>query len=194
VLITIKIIVLILFKAHPEDKNLLIIKNFVAMFKIESMAIGGLGAWMVFKKKYFQKVLSNYFLIFALAGVLGMIYFTPDKLQDGSFLIYSVLFLIIILNVSLNTNSIIKIENNVFVFLGNISYGLYMYHLMIVAAFIGFLKYIGFEVNNSFGSQLIVYSGVIGLTILVAWLSYRYIESWFLKIKHKFTVVKSGSF
>lgn len=193
-LITIKIIVLILFKAYPEDKNILVIKNFVAMFKIESMAIGGLGAWMVFKKKYFQKVLSNYFLIFALSGVLGMIYFTPNKLQDGAFLIYSVLFLIIILNVSLNTNSIIKIENNVFVFLGNISYGLYMYHLMIVAAFIGFLKYIGFDVNNSFGSQLIVYSGVIGLTILVAWFSYRYFESWFLKIKHKFTVVKSGSF
>ena len=32
------------------------------------------------------------------------------------------------------------------------------------------------------------------ITIFVSWLSYRYLESWFLKIKHKFTVVKSGSF
>ena len=193
-LIILKVIVLIIFKANPQDQNLQALKNFVAMFKIESMAIGGIGAWMVYKKKYFQKVLNNYFLIGSLLGVLGMIYFTPDKLQDGSFLVYSVLFLIIILNVSLNTNSIIKIENKAFIFLGNISYGLYMYHLMIVAAVVGLLKYLGFEVDNSFSSQIIVYSAVIGLTILVAWLSYRYLESWFLKIKHKFTVVKSGSF
>jgi hypothetical protein len=69
-----------------------------------------------------------------------------------------------------------------------------MYHLIVVAAFIGFLKYIGFQVDNSVTSQLVVYSGVICLTIFVSWLSYRYLESWFLKIKHKFTVVKSGSF
>ena len=118
----------------------------------------------------------------------------PQKLQDASFLVYSVLFLIIVMNVSLNTNSVIKIENKAFVFLGNISYGLYMYHLIVVAAFIGFLKYIGFQVDNSVTSQLVVYIGVISLTIFISWLSYRYLESWFLKIKHKFTVVKSGSF
>ncbi|MEO6305311.1 MAG: acyltransferase family protein, partial [Bacteroidia bacterium] len=149
---------------------------------------------MVFKKKYFQLLLNNYLLIFSIAAVFALVYFTPDKLQDAAFIIYSVLFLIIILNVSLNPKSIIKIENKVFVFLGNISYGLYMYHLMIVAAFIGFLKYIGFEVDNSVASQLLVYIGVTALTILTAWLSYRYFESWFLKLKHKFTVVKSGSF
>ncbi len=193
-LIVIKIIILFFLRNDPQNPNLLILKKFIAMLKIESMAIGGIGAWMVFKKKYFQKLLSNYFLIGAILCVLFLIYFMPDKIQDASFLVYSVLFLIIIMNVSLNTNSVIKIENKAFIFLGNISYGLYMYHLIVVAAFIGFLKYIGFEVNNSIGSQVIVYSGIISLTILVSWLSYRYFESWFLKIKHKFTVVKSGSF
>ncbi|MDP3557229.1 MAG: acyltransferase [Bacteroidota bacterium] len=193
-LISIKIIVLFVFKLNPQNANLLILKNFIAMFKIESMAIGGVGAWMVFKKKYFQKVLSNTVLIFSLVAVIALIYFTPSTIQDGIFLVYSVLFLIIILNVSLNTMSVIKIENKLFIFLGNISYGLYMYHLIVVAAFIGFLKYIGFQVDNSFVSQLVVYSGAILLTILVAWLSYHYFESWFLKLKHKFTVIKSGSF
>ena len=193
-LIVIKIILLFFLRNDPQNTNLLIIKKFVAMLKIESMAIGGIGAWMVFKKKYFQKLLSNYFLIGAIVCVLVLIYFMPQKLQDASFLIYSVLFLIIIINVSLNTNSIIKIENKVFVFLGNISYGLYMYHLIVVAAFIGFLKYIGFQVDNSVTAQLVVYSGVISLTIFISWLSYRYFEEWFLKLKHKFTVIKSGSF
>lgn len=194
ILFFVKISVLICLKAFPLNQNLLILKNFVAMLKIESMAIGGIGAWMVFKKKYFQKVLSNYVLLAAIAGVFILIYFTPDSVQDASFLVYSVLFLLIILNVSLNSNSFIKIENKAFVFLGNISYGLYMYHLMIIAAFIGFLRVVGFEVDNSISSQLVVYTGVISLTIIVSWLSYRYFEMWFLKIKHKFTVVKSGSF
>ncbi|MBA2611342.1 MAG: acyltransferase [Bacteroidetes bacterium] len=192
-LIIVKAIVLYIFMCDPKNTDLIILKNFVAMFKIESMAIGGIGAWMVFRKKYFQKVLSNYFLLFAIAGVFALIYFVPDQLQDGSFLIHSVLFLIIILNVSLNPSSKIKIENKFFVFLGNISYGIYMYHLMVVAAFIGVLKKMGFTVDNSIPSQLLVYIGATGCSILAAWLSYRYFESWFLKLKHKFTVVKSGS-
>lgn len=193
-LVLLKISILIIFKTSPHNENLLILKNFIAMLKIESMAIGGIGAWMVFKKKFFQKILNNYILIGAIAAVFIMIYFTPDRLQDASFLLYSVLFLIIILNVSLNTNSFIQIENKAFVFLGNISYGLYMYHLIVIAAFIGFLRHIGFAVDNSIVSQLVVYTGVVSLTVLVSWLSYRYFEMWFLKIKHKFTVVKSDSF
>lgn len=193
-LITLKIIILLLVKFQPENANLLILKDIVAMLKIESMAIGGIGAWMVYEKKYFQKLLNNYILIAAIVAVFFMIYLTPAKIQDAAFLAYSVLFLLIILNVSLNPKSFIKIENKVFVFLGNISYGLYMYHLIVVAAFIGFLKQIRFNVDNSFLSQLIVYVGITGFTILISWLSYRYFESWFLKIKHHFTVVKSGSF
>ncbi len=193
-LIAIKITVLFIFKAYPANTSLLVLKNFVAMLKIESMAIGGMGAWMVFEKKYFQRILNNFVLIGAIISVIIMIYFTPVKIQDAAFLIYSVLFLLIILNVSLNPKSFVKLENKVFVFLGNISYGLYMYHLIVVAAFIGFLKYTGFTVDNSIVSQIIVYISITGLTILLSWLSYRYFESWFLKIKHKFTVVKSGSF
>ncbi|MBL7911943.1 MAG: acyltransferase [Bacteroidia bacterium] len=193
ILFIVKVVVLFLYLADPTNPTLLVIKNFVAMLKIESMAIGGAGAWMVFEKKYFYKLLSNYFLFGAILSVLFLIYFTPAMLQDASFLVYSFLFLIIILNVSLHENSAIKIENKLFVFLGTISYGLYMYHLMIVAAFIGALKYYGFVVDNSIGSQLIVYTGVTGSTILIAWLSYRYFENWFLKLKHRFTIVKSGS-
>ncbi len=193
-LISVKIVVLIILRSYHENTNLLILKNFIAMLKIESMAIGGIGAWMVFEKKYFQKLLNNFVLIGAIICVLIMIYFTPAKVQDAAFLVYSILFLLIILNVSLNPRSILKLENKVFVFLGNISYGLYMYHLIIVAAFIGFLKYAGFSIDNSVLSQLIVYTCVTGLSILTAWLSYRYFESWFLKVKHRFTVVKSGSF
>ena len=193
VLIIFKVVILSFVKAYPSNFQLSVLKKFIAMFKIESMAIGGIGAWMVYKKKYFQMILSNYFLTGAFAGVILLIYFTPDKLQDASFLVYSILFLIIILNVSLSPTSYIKLENKIFVFLGRISYGLYMYHLIVIAAFIGLLKYFGINVNNSIASQLIVYISVTGFTILLSWLSYRYFESCFLKLKHKFTVIKTGN-
>ena len=115
-----------------------------------------------------------------------------DIIQDAIYMAYSVLFLIIIVNVSCNPNCILKLENKVFVVLGNISYGIYMYHMIVIAFVIGTLKMINFTVDNSFTSQILVYSSTILGTILVAWLSYTYLESFFLKLKRKFTVIKSG--
>jgi len=57
------------------------------------------------------------------------------------------LFVIIILNVSTNPNSFIKLENTVFNFLGKISYGIYMYHFMIIPVVLVLLKYVGIDIN-----------------------------------------------
>src|SRR5690606_26427548 len=46
----------------------------------------------------------------------------------------------LIVNISLNGNSLIKLENKVFNFLGNISYGVYMYHMLIIFGIILTLK------------------------------------------------------
>jgi len=193
-LFLIKIIVLFLYKANSENETFKNLKDIVAMLKIESMAIGGIGAWMVFKQKYYKLLLNNFILIGALGSVIFLIFFTPAVVQDATFLVYSVLFLIIILNVSLHQNCFLKLENKLFVFLGNLSYGIYMYHLIVIALLVGTLKHFNFIVNNSAGSQLIVYSISILATILVSWLSYAFFEKPFLKLKHKFTVIKSGSF
>ena len=194
VLFLIKVVVLFLYKTNFENAIFKNLKEIIAMLKIESMAIGGIGAWMVFNKKYYTKLLSNVVLILALTLVIVLIYFTPDVIQDAIFLAYSVLFLIIILNVSLNKNCFLKLENKLFVFLGNLSYGIYMYHMIVIALLVGALKQFNFEVNNSIASQLIIYSISIFVTILVSWLSYTFFEKPFLKLKHKFTVIKSGSF
>lgn len=191
-MVAFKVIISLIYKLDPNNQDLKALKDVVAMFKIESMAIGGIGAWMVFEKKYFNKFLSNYWLLGSFCGVAFLIYFTPEIIQDGIFIVYSVLFLIIILNVSLNQNSFLKLENKIFVFLGNISYGMYMYHMMVVAAVIGFLKYIEFPVSNSLLSQFIVYSGSILFTILISSLSYTLFEARFLKLKNKFTLISSG--
>lgn len=194
ILITLKVIVLILYKQMPDNSALKIIKPFLAMTKMESMAIGGIGAYYLFIGNQKIKLLySNALLLFSIAMIIVLVYFTPAVIQDGMYLVFSVLFLIIILNVSSNPDCIFKLENKVFKVLGNISYGIYMYHLIIIAFVFAGLKHFGLQIDDSVISQLIVYTSTILGTVLLAWISYSYFEKWFLDLKHKFTIIKSGS-
>jgi peptidoglycan/LPS O-acetylase OafA/YrhL len=100
------------------------------------------------------------------------------------------MFIVIILNVSTNKKGLILLENKFFNFLGKISYGLYMYHMMIVVFVIQMVAKIHIEIGVR--ENILIYFCSVGLSILVAWLSYEYFEKLFLKLKPKFTIVKSG--
>lgn len=194
ILIVLKVIVLVLCKQMPDNAALKIIKPFLAMTKMESMAIGGIGAYYLFNgNEKIKWLMNNGLMISAIIVILGLVYLTPPIIQDAIYLVYSVLFLVIILNVSSNPKSIFKLENRMFKMLGNISYGIYMYHLIVIAFVFAGLNYLGMEINDSFISQLMVYSLTIIITIFVSILSYSYFEKPFLNLKHKFTIIKSGS-
>lgn len=194
ILIGVKMLVLMLCNSYPDNQTLLIIRPFLAMTKMESMAIGGIGAWLLFHKKLIHKFYNNYLLFLCILSIPLLVYFTPDVIQDGVYILYSVLFLIIIINVSSNKQSIIKTENKLYQFLGNISFGIYMYHMMVIAFVIGVLKKFDFKVDNSVFSQFLVYVTSILLTVFMAWLSYQYFEKLFLKLKKRYTIIKSGLF
>lgn len=68
-------------------------------------------------------------------------------------------------------------------YLGKISYGLYVYHLLIVTAMIKAFNFFipGQDVFTGFMHTLIT----LVVTILVSALSYRYFETYFLKLKDK---------
>lgn len=188
-----KILFQVLVWYNPGNLSLIKFKTFIATLKFESMAIGGIGAWCVYHKKYLDLILNNVLMFASLFMILISVYFTPGFIQDGIFILQSVLFLIVIINVSCNSNSVLKLENKAFVFLGNISYGIYMYHMVVIVGVILLLDKLGIGVDNSLTSQTAMYSLSIGLTILIAWLSYRYFETFFIKLKKKVTVVSSGS-
>lgn len=194
ILVVLKVIVLVLYRQMPDNTTIKIIKPFLAMTKMESMAIGGIGAYFLFKgNEKIKWLMNNGIMISSLIIIVLLVYFTPPVIQDAIYLVYSVLFLVIILNVSSNPNSILKLENRAFKMLGNISYGIYMYHLIVIAFVFAGLNYIGMQIDDSFMSQLIVYTSTIVLTVFVSVLSYSYFEKPFLNLKHKFTIIKSGS-
>ena len=116
----------------------------------------------------------------------------PDIIDDLKHILLSFLFITIIINVSLNKNSIVKMENKFFRFLGNISYGIYMYHMIII----GGVLYISqtFEIQMIQIIILIICSFIygFGFTILVSYISFIFLEKPFLKLKNKFTKISSG--
>jgi len=93
---------------------------------------------------------------------------------------YSLLFAVVVLNAALNPQTIYRLENRVLVFLGKISYGIYMYHMFCL----GVSFVIARVLFQNFWGQYVVYAALgVGLTILVSWASYRWLESFFLRLK-----------
>lgn len=171
------------------------VKNFLAMLRIEIMIIGALGAWILnFKKKLMRKYLLNNFIqIIAYSGIVLVIFFLPPIIDDGKHIILGFLFILIILNVSSNRKSFFKFENKLFRFLGNISYGMYMYHMIVVGGIINFIHPLIQSFNcNIFTTNVVIYLLVFGFTIFISYLSYSYIEKPFLKIKDRFARISSG--
>jgi peptidoglycan/LPS O-acetylase OafA/YrhL len=159
--------------------------QFLESFKIELMALGGIGAWML-HRGYLENVLNRmvkwhlWILLLILAVAL---YFNIHYLAMG------LLFLSLIL---LNTRDQSRIISNPKLsFLGDISYGLYMYHpIMMYLAFCTSRAILGTESIWAFNISF--YLLTVGGTILISHLSFKYFETYFLRFKDKFVIVASG--
>ena len=169
------------------------IKELFVATRMECMGIGGLGAWLIYKKQRLGHILKNNITLVVALVSLPVIIVFAKKLFELHHIIFSVLFLIIIVNGATNSRTPIKLENKLLLILGNISYGLYLWHSICIGFLINFLRK-----NEWFHSEEIrfngaLYIGTFLLSIFIAWLSYTYLETPFLKLKSKFSVIVSGS-
>lgn len=164
--------------------------HFLYHFKINIMALGALGAYWYYHKnvKIISLIYRYEVQIISWLVLIGSIAFKP--LHVRSYIdseIHAVFYLILILNVATNTKSLVKLENKILNFLGRISYGIYVYHILIIY----FLSFVINKFNvlkfNYLGLQLMV----LFVTIAVAFVSYNYFESFFLHKKEKYSKVKS---
>jgi peptidoglycan/LPS O-acetylase OafA/YrhL len=192
-IVVIKSAVLAVSIYYPGNRLIIVLKSFVAMSKIECMAIGAAGAYFLFKKD--QRVLSvvynTYIQVLAFIGIPLLIYFTPSSLQDGIHMVYSILFLVIILNVASNPESLLKLENRALNMLGSISYGIYMYHMFVVVLVIRL-------VHNYFGDasagtrNWLYYTFVILITIGLSWVSFHFLEKPISNMRKRYSSIESG--
>ena len=90
------------------------------------------------------------------------------------------LFAWLIINVSINPNKLLGLDIGVFNYLGKISYGLYMYHMIVIYA-ISFLASKFVDRPSGFAFQAAYIILVLVCTVVVASISYYLIENKILR-------------
>lgn len=160
----------------------------IVFFQITSfnaMATGAIFA-VIWKNQYkiFLKMISfSNKLNFILVIFPFILLFLNVDFSHFQSSLFSILFAIqIVLIIQGNLKSIF--ESKILKFLGEISYGIYMYHWIVLVLVINFLKptFTDYQILMN----ILLYVGTIGITILVALLSFRFLEGPILKWKNKF--------
>ena len=190
-----------LFANHADDisqssnavKAITLAYKFFRMLRISCMAIGGLAAYWVytFNVPVLKFVFSRYTQIINYVILLVLI-FSGIEFPLASHEIYSILFAIVILNVSSNHESFLKLESKAVNYLGKISYSIYMWHGIAIIIGLYIARFFKPELNT-LASNAIYYFATFAFTLAMAAASYTYFETPFLKYKHLFAKVNSGN-
>ncbi len=165
-------------------------------FNIASMAIGGFFALLLHSQHAALKLFLNKYLFYFVLGFTSMmlyrgVYFPHISVNNLQFPylykeFYSVWFGIIILNFAANKENLISLEQRPIRYLGKISYGLYMYHPIAIVLALQTTMWLGAPVDA------FLYPLALALTVLLAGVSYRYFEMYFLNFKTNYAKVSSG--
>jgi peptidoglycan/LPS O-acetylase OafA/YrhL len=162
-------------------------------FSYDTMAIGGIAAWCYATNQRILRLLYHPFLqaISWLFFIASCIFGPFDIHYIINKEIYSIAFAIIILNVSTNPKTMIGLKSKIFDFLGKISYGMYVLHPFVIVLLAVPLKHVIPSISAKPLQIAVIALFVIPITILFAWLSFRYFELTFLKRKENFSRVPS---
>lgn len=156
-----------------------IFRNFYDLFKIDVLTIGAFAAILCFEKHMFLDKIID-LKVFIIAILLLLFFYTNENLFVER-IVYSLLFALIILNLVMLKSLSTVLEFKVINYLGKISYGIYMYHLILIVMILNILIKL-----NCFNNTLL-YLLSFALTVVVSSISFEYIEKPFLKLKLKYT-------
>jgi peptidoglycan/LPS O-acetylase OafA/YrhL len=125
-----------------------------------------------------------------LCIVIFVFYFSTSIFKDNLSDLFYHLFSMLLFGLTVCTlasKSLKILDNKLLNYLGKISYGIYMYHAIIMQI-LGFL-FLKFRVPliiSSINSMIIFNISVFILTIIIAHLSYKHVESYFLNLKNNY--------
>lgn len=126
--------------------------------------------WVIFKNKAVQALLTvlllSYYLFYD-KSTLGEI-LTPVPL--------ALLYAWLIINVSVNSRKIFSLDYAWLNKLGSVSYGVYMFHMIVVYAFGFVMQKMPIDFLGSAAYFIAYYFGVISISIGIAFISFRFIE------------------
>lgn len=162
--------------------------------KFYAMAAGGFFSWIFYQRAeaYRKSFWARREMQWAVIGIMAGYYLIG---LPGHPVIYDFAFHfflaglqgLMILNFALLEKPVINLEIQPFTYLGTISYGLYMYH-MLIDYILGYTC-IKFQLGARIGLTALVplyFILLLGGAVLVSSLSYKYLESYFLRLKERY--------
>lgn len=164
--------------------------SFLYYLRIDNMAVGAVFGWLLFNKK--EEILS--LLCNKITQIINLLLLLSLCMQGIVIpyihhLAYAIMFGIVIISAA-NSSAIVTIKSRMLDYFGKISYGIYMFHNIVIVATLKLCAM--FLPTASIGFFVASHLVSIGLTLLLAHLSYWYLECFFLKMKTRFAVVHSA--
>lgn len=165
-------------------------RQFHTICALNDLAVGALMAYFFLYKPdqvshFFAKVSRGKTLLIYMGGFL-MIYFMKDLIAVsilGYFtrLLPACFFAFVILEQILSPHSLFKVgAKPFFTWLGQLSYGLYLFHMVAISIVVLIIE------RHPLNIFLQIFLA-LGLTVLLSFLSFRFIERPFLNLKKRFT-------
>jgi peptidoglycan/LPS O-acetylase OafA/YrhL len=195
-IIGIKIVLLISINALYPNSTLY---QVISYLKFEAMAIGALGAYIIYHKEdnlADSRLFSTPIQLIMLVLISVRLFVFQTVIENSelanylfssfiiSDLIMYAVFAWFIINIAVNPKSIINLDNKYMNYLGEISYGIYMYHMLIVFGIV--LVFTNFlNRYNNISSSIIFYLMLSLGVILTASISKQLFENQFLKLKNR---------
>ncbi len=165
--------------------------NIIHVTRFQCMLIGAMGGYLYYTGNEIFLRLSTRILI-QLISWTALVLTAFNSFHIVSFLdneIISLLTVFLIVGQATKRNNIINLDNFICDFLGKISYGIYVIHPLIVLLLSYSIKELDIYAPVKY---VATYAVIFVLTIFAAYLSYNYFEKLFLKLKNKYSDVKSS--
>lgn len=162
---------------------------FLLTQKFYAMAIGASFGYLLFYNFdwYNKSAFTNKAVQLLVLGIISWHYLVGFPFSEvlAFKILLAVLYCLLILNVSAVTHKLIDIENPVLSYLGVISYGIYMYHMLVDYLLRMLLPRLQpLHISNRVVIPLYYLLLLLG-AIAIASLSFKYFEKYFLQIKDR---------
>ena len=164
-----------------HNDNLILFLHFLKrQFPIHTILIGCYFAVLNHEKKTREFLTKKTVQVVSYLVLIALVV-SQSQFKGFYWEVYAFVFGVIIMNL-VNKTSIINLEFKPIAYLGKISYGIYMYHMVLIAIVVR-----GITTNN-----VLIYILSFGLTIIVASISYELVEKKILNFKDKLSKVHTG--
>lgn len=180
------LVVAVYLGAKYDVKSLIVLGKFLLTLRLELMAIGAMGAYaLLHHQSTVESVVRNRWFQVAICALTLMLL---NWNFGASYLVLGMAFTFVTISVTVDGG--IPVRNKILDRLGRVSYGVYMYHPLVIILAFAIVRRMGIE--NRLVFNLALYVAVLMMIVLVSFLSYRYFENFFLRGKTRFATILSG--